>query len=245
MRRSRSRTPACSSRPGQRSPRRPRPTRSCVPATRRPSAPPGPTTGSPTCCSTAAGWWRSLTFSRRCSAAGWRCTTTRGACSPVDDHALPPRMRSTAPGPRGAACRPATAGWPSRPPGTSTSARWCCAPTSRWTSPSGAPSNAAPSSRRWSCSSAAARPRPRAGSVASCWPTSSSGRDLDATRLRERARQQGADLDGDLSIAVAEHRRGAARRPGRSRPRSGAARPRRGARGPGRRARARGAAAPR
>ncbi len=32
-----------------------------------------------------------------------------------------------------------------------------------------------------------------------------SGRDLDATRLRERARQQGAELDGDLSIAVAEH----------------------------------------
>ena len=32
-----------------------------------------------------------------------------------------------------------------------------------------------------------------------------SGRDLDATRLRERARQQGAELDGDLSIAVAEY----------------------------------------
>ncbi|MGH3458287.1 helix-turn-helix domain-containing protein [Aeromicrobium sp.] len=31
-----------------------------------------------------------------------------------------------------------------------------------------------------------------------------SGRDLDADRLRERARQQGADLDGDLAIAVAE-----------------------------------------
>ena len=30
-----------------------------------------------------------------------------------------------------------------------------------------------------------------------------SGRDLDETRLRERARQQGADLDGDLAIAVA------------------------------------------
>ena len=32
------------------------------------------------------------------------------------------------------------------------------------------------------------------------------GRDLDATRLRERARQQGADFDGELAIAVAEHR---------------------------------------
>jgi GAF domain-containing protein/PucR-like helix-turn-helix protein/diguanylate cyclase with GGDEF domain len=32
-----------------------------------------------------------------------------------------------------------------------------------------------------------------------------SGRDLDATRLRERARQQGADLDAELAIAVAEH----------------------------------------
>ena len=31
-----------------------------------------------------------------------------------------------------------------------------------------------------------------------------SGRDLDETRLRERARQQGADLDGDLAIAVAQ-----------------------------------------
>ena len=31
-----------------------------------------------------------------------------------------------------------------------------------------------------------------------------SGRDLDAVRLRERARQQGADLDGQLAIAVAE-----------------------------------------
>jgi GAF domain-containing protein len=31
-----------------------------------------------------------------------------------------------------------------------------------------------------------------------------SGRDLDATLLRERARQQGADLDADLAIAVAE-----------------------------------------
>ena len=30
-----------------------------------------------------------------------------------------------------------------------------------------------------------------------------SGRDLDEVRLRERARQQGADLDGDLAIAVA------------------------------------------
>ncbi len=30
-----------------------------------------------------------------------------------------------------------------------------------------------------------------------------SGRDLDDVRLRERARQQGADLDGDLAIAVA------------------------------------------
>jgi hypothetical protein len=31
-----------------------------------------------------------------------------------------------------------------------------------------------------------------------------SGRELDAERLRERARQQGADLDGELSVAVAE-----------------------------------------
>jgi GAF domain-containing protein len=31
-----------------------------------------------------------------------------------------------------------------------------------------------------------------------------SGRDLDADRLRERARQQGADLDADLALAVAE-----------------------------------------
>ncbi len=32
-----------------------------------------------------------------------------------------------------------------------------------------------------------------------------SGRDLDAALLRERARHQGADLDGELAIAVAEH----------------------------------------
>jgi GAF domain-containing protein len=31
------------------------------------------------------------------------------------------------------------------------------------------------------------------------------GRDLDVVRLRERARQQAADLDGELAIAVAEH----------------------------------------
>ena len=79
----------------------------------------------------------------------------------------------TARRPRAEACRPRTGrGSRSRPRARSTSARWCCAPPSRWTCPNGARWSAAPSSPRWCCCSAGARPRPRAGCVASCCPTS-------------------------------------------------------------------------
>ena len=86
------------------------------------------------------------------------------------------RTRSTGRSRQAAACRPGTEpGSPSRPRATSTSARSCCAPPSRWTCPNGARWSAEPWSRHWCCSSAASRRRPRAGCAASCCPTSSAG----------------------------------------------------------------------
>ena len=80
-----------------------RPTPSCARGPRRPSGPRTPTTCSPTCCSTAAGWSRSPTCWPTCSAAGSRCTTTRAACSRAEDQPAPDRGASSGPGPRGAA----------------------------------------------------------------------------------------------------------------------------------------------
>ena len=74
-----------------------------------------------------------------------------------------------------------------------------------WTGPSGAPSSAAPWSRRWCSSSDASEAEAESRVRGELLADLLEGRDLDATRLRERARQQGADLDGELAIAVAEH----------------------------------------
>ncbi len=165
---------------------------------------PAPTTGSPTCCSTVAGWSRWPTCSPTCSAAASRCTTSEGRLLAGEDH----------PGSRGDAVERARTSGRTRAGrgrlggrrGRRRRAPRHPGPAHRrspWTSPSDAPSSVAPWSRPWSCSSDAPRPRRRAGSAASCSATWSAAATSTHTRLRERARQQGADLDGELAIAVA------------------------------------------
>ena len=117
----------------------------------------------------------------------------------------PTTRRSTAPGPPGVPCRPTTMpGSPSPPRGRSTSARSCCEPAGpldlpeRRTLERGALVTGLVLLFRRTEAEAESRVR---GELLSDLV---SGRDLDADRLRERARQQGADLDTELVVAVAE-----------------------------------------
>ncbi len=123
-----------------------------------------------------------------------------------EDHPRSGRRGRAGPDLRARRCRPATAGSPSRPPARSTSAP-CVLSTAepldrpeRRTLERGALVTALV--LLFGRTEAEAESRVRGELLADLLR----GRDLDATRLRERARQQGADLDGELAIAVAEHR---------------------------------------
>ena len=209
-----------------------RPTGRMTRSTRRPSSrPPTRTTGSPTCCCTAAASTRSPRVlaevlggrrgpRRRRDAARGLAGRGRLATGVADSRARPARARSRpAPGYVAAAGR--------RP---STSPRWCCTDRARPSRrPSGAPSSAARWSPRWCCCSrrtvradrgaarrrAAHRPARRA-------------RRRPRPALRERARRQRVVLDPPLAVAVASvarfERHAAARVAARS-PRPGAGSP--------------------